>query len=89
MKRIVILSDTHGLLRPEVLDCLSQADAIIHGGDINTQAITVASRTCISSGAITIRSGRRICPTASRLPLRVSASFWFTTSGMCPRTCPT
>ena len=39
MKRIVILSDTHGLLRPEVLDCLSQADAIIHGGDINTQAI--------------------------------------------------
>lgn len=39
MKRIVILSDTHGLLRPEVLSCLSQADAIIHGGDINTQAI--------------------------------------------------
>ena len=39
MKRIVILSDTHGLLRPEVLDCLSQADFIIHGGDINTQTI--------------------------------------------------
>lgn len=39
MKRVVILSDTHGLLRPEVLDCLSQADAIIHSGDINTQAI--------------------------------------------------
>ena len=36
MKRIVILSDTHGLLRPEVLSCLTQADAIIHGGDINT-----------------------------------------------------
>ena len=39
MKRIVILSDTHGLLRPEVLDCLANADAMIHGGDINTQAI--------------------------------------------------
>ena len=39
MKRIVILSDTHGLLRPEVLDYLSPVDAIIHGGDINTQAI--------------------------------------------------
>ena len=39
MKRIVILSDTHGLLRPEVLDYISQADTIIHGGDINTQAI--------------------------------------------------
>lgn len=39
MKRIVILSDTHGLLRPEVLDYLSHADTIIHDGDINTQTI--------------------------------------------------
>lgn len=39
MKHILILSDTHGLLRPEVLDYLSTADIIIHGGDINTQAI--------------------------------------------------
>ena len=39
MKRIVILSDTHGLLRPEVLDYLANADTIIHGGDINNQAI--------------------------------------------------
>lgn len=39
MKRILILSDTHGLLRPEVLEYLSAADLIIHGGDINTRAI--------------------------------------------------
>ena len=39
MKRVVILSDTHGLLRPQVLEYLSGADLIIHGGDINTQAI--------------------------------------------------
>ena len=39
MKRVIVLSDTHGLLRPEVLKYLSQADIIIHGGDINTQAI--------------------------------------------------
>lgn len=39
MKRVIVLSDTHGLLRPEVLAYLSQADVIIHGGDINTQAI--------------------------------------------------
>ena len=39
MKRLIILSDTHGLLRPEVLAYLTQADEIIHGGDINTQAI--------------------------------------------------
>lgn len=39
MKRIIVLSDTHGLLRPEVLGYLPQADAIIHGGDANTPAI--------------------------------------------------
>lgn len=39
MKRFIVLSDTHGLLRPEVLEYLSRADVIIHGGDINTQAI--------------------------------------------------
>lgn len=39
MKRIAILSDTHGLLRPEVLDSLKTANAILHAGDINTQAI--------------------------------------------------
>lgn len=39
MKRIAILSDTHGLLRPEVLDRLEEADVILHAGDINTRAI--------------------------------------------------
>ena len=46
MKRILILSDTHGLLRPEVLDYLATADIIIHGGDINTQAIVDKLRAC-------------------------------------------
>ena len=33
--KLVILSDTHGLLRPEVLELLPGADAIFHAGDIN------------------------------------------------------
>lgn len=37
--KLAILSDTHGLLRPEVLEHLKQADAILHAGDINTQAV--------------------------------------------------
>ena len=37
MKRIIVLSDTHGLLRPEVMEYLPQAGAVIHGGDINIQ----------------------------------------------------
>lgn len=37
--KLAILSDTHGLLRPEVLKQLKTADAILHGGDINKQSI--------------------------------------------------
>ena len=37
--KLAILSDTHGLLRPEVLEHLKTADAILHGGDINKQSI--------------------------------------------------
>ena len=36
---LIILSDTHGLLRPAVLELLQTADAILHAGDINSQAI--------------------------------------------------
>ena len=38
-KRIAVLSDTHGLLRPEVLETVAGCDAIIHGGDINKPEI--------------------------------------------------
>lgn len=34
---IGIISDTHGLLREEVIDYLNTCDYIIHGGDINKE----------------------------------------------------
>lgn len=34
MRRIGILSDTHGLLRPQVLEFLRGSDHIVHAGDI-------------------------------------------------------
>ena len=37
--KIAILSDTHGLLRPQVVEHLKTADAILHAGDINNQSI--------------------------------------------------
>ena len=46
MKRIAVLSDTHGLLRPEVMPYLEAADVILHAGDINTQAIVDTLRAC-------------------------------------------
>lgn len=40
---LAIISDTHGLLRQDVLDHLSPApDAILHGGDINNARIVDA-----------------------------------------------
>lgn len=39
MKHIVILSDTHGLLREHVMAELAAADCFIHAGDINTPYI--------------------------------------------------
>lgn len=37
--KIGIISDTHGLLRLEVLQSLEGSDVILHGGDINKQEI--------------------------------------------------
>ena len=37
--KIGVLSDTHGLLRPEVMEKLKGCEMILHGGDINKQSI--------------------------------------------------
>ena len=37
--KLGVISDTHGLLRPEVLSALEGCEAILHGGDINRQGI--------------------------------------------------
>lgn len=39
MVRIGIISDTHGLLRPQALAALEGSDFIVHGGDIGSAAI--------------------------------------------------
>ncbi|MFR1808788.1 MAG: metallophosphoesterase family protein, partial [Pygmaiobacter massiliensis] len=42
--RIAVLSDTHGLLRPEVLEVLQSCDCIFHAGDINKPEIVETLR---------------------------------------------
>jgi uncharacterized protein len=42
--RIGIISDTHGLLRPEAERCLAGVDYIVHGGDIGHPDIIGALR---------------------------------------------
>ena len=44
MARLGIISDTHGLLRPEALAFLQGCDRIVHGGDIgNAEVLTQLS----------------------------------------------
>ena len=39
MVKIGVISDTHGLLREEVLEILRDCDCVFHGGDINNQGV--------------------------------------------------
>jgi len=42
MTRIGLISDTHGLLRPQALDFLRGSDAILHAGDICDAGVLAA-----------------------------------------------
>ena len=42
--RIGVISDTHGLLRPEVLPALRGCDHILHAGDVGQASILIALR---------------------------------------------
>ena len=44
MKTVGVISDTHGLLRPEALEALAGVDLIIHAGDIGKPEIIDALR---------------------------------------------
>jgi putative phosphoesterase len=50
--RILILSDTHGLLRPEVLPHLQGADHILHAGDVGNADILDMLRSIAPTTAI-------------------------------------
>lgn len=39
MHKIAVISDTHGLIRDQVREKLADCEVILHGGDINRQAI--------------------------------------------------
>lgn len=39
MYKVGVISDTHGMLRPEVLEALQGCEKILHGGDVNKQEI--------------------------------------------------
>lgn len=44
MHRIAVISDTHGLLREDVLEQVKTCEAIIHAGDIGDICTTLLKR---------------------------------------------
>ena len=44
MTRVGVISDTHGLLRPEAVEALRSSDLIIHAGDVGGESILPALR---------------------------------------------
>ena len=41
---IGLISDTHGLMRPEALEALSGVDLILHAGDVGGRRVLEADR---------------------------------------------
>jgi uncharacterized protein len=52
MKTIGVISDTHGLMRPEALEALRGADLIIHAGDIGAPEVLEGLRSIAEVVAI-------------------------------------
>lgn len=67
--RIGLISDTHGLLRPEALAALAGVDEIIHAGDIGSAEIIEGLRAVAPVHAVRGNNDRG--PWADKLPLRL------------------
>jgi len=63
-----IISDTHGLLRPEALDALRGSDIILHAGDIGD--ITILDQLRYIAPVFAVRGNTDREPWANQLPLR-------------------
>jgi len=64
--RIGLISDTHGLLRPEAVAFLQGAERIVHGGDIGDARILEALSEI--APVIAVRGNNDVGPWAQRVP---------------------
>ena len=65
--RIGLISDTHGLLRPEALTALQGSDLIIHAGDIGASKIIEQLRAV--APVVAVRGNIDTAPWASTFPV--------------------
>jgi uncharacterized protein len=65
--RVGVLSDTHGLLRPEACDALRGSELIVHAGDVGSPEVLEALRAIAPTTAVRGNNDRG--PWARALPL--------------------
>jgi uncharacterized protein len=65
-KNVGVISDTHGLLRPEAVEALRGSDLILHAGDVGDPAVLDALRAI--APIVAIRGNVDTAPWAERLP---------------------
>lgn len=68
--RLGLVSDTHGLLRPEVLEALGGSDLLLHAGDVGDPAIL--ERLSDLAPVHVVRGNVDHGPWAERLPLELA-----------------
>jgi putative phosphoesterase len=65
-----LISDTHGLLRPQAVEALQGVDRIIHAGDIGGEEILAALRAIAPVDAV--RGNNDRAPWAARIPTELT-----------------
>jgi putative phosphoesterase len=63
--RIGVISDTHGVIRPEALDALAGSELILHAGDVGAPSVLDALRTI--APVVAVRGNNDVGPWAARL----------------------
>jgi putative phosphoesterase len=66
--RALVLSDTHGLLRPGVLTLARQADAVLHAGDVGDPAVLAALHAATPGPVHAVRGNVDRTPPLNELP---------------------
>lgn len=67
MPTVGVISDTHGLLRPEALEALRGSDHILHAGDVGKESILADLRAIAPVTAV--RGNVDLSPWAGALPM--------------------
>jgi putative phosphoesterase len=69
-RRIGLISDTHGLLRPEALAALAGSEVIVHAGDIGSE--DVLRRLAETAPVVAVRGNNDVEAWAQRVPERIT-----------------